>query len=364
MPILGRMDQPGREQAPAEWSRIRAPSLISRRALRTTPAFETYWRFAVERQEIFFRRLLGDPAPWTEDPVMRSYRFTNAYRASDRVSQYLINRVIRDSASSPEDIFFRVLLFKVFNRVGTWEFLQGQLGELRAASFEPACYDAVLNAARAQGHRIYSAAYIMPVPRLGGTYKHTNHLLLLKRMLTEELPGRIAAAPTMKVAYEMLVQYPSIGPFLAYQYVTDLNYSALTAFSEMDFVVAGPGAVDGIRKCFLDTGDLDDADVIRAVGEMAELQFKNLGLAFPSLWGRSLQLIDYQNLFCEVGKYARVVHPLLAGTSGRRRIKQKYRRPNTSPAALGYPDKWGLPRATVSVDGRTIPYPVPASEDR
>ena len=51
-----------------------------------------------------------------------------------------------------------------------------------------------------------------------------------------------------------------------------------------------------------------------------------LGLEFRSLWGRRLQLIDCQNLFCEVDKYARVRHPEVVGVSGRTRIKQKYAR--------------------------------------
>src|SRR5436309_9696790 len=56
--------------------------------------YATYWRFAGERQAIFFRRLAGDPFPWSTDPILCSYRFTNAYRAADRVSQYLIRNVI------------------------------------------------------------------------------------------------------------------------------------------------------------------------------------------------------------------------------------------------------------------------------
>jgi hypothetical protein len=34
--------------------------------------------------------------------------------------------------------------------------------------------------------------------------------------------------------------------------ITDLNYSGLTDFSEMEFVMPDPGAKDGIRKCFRD----------------------------------------------------------------------------------------------------------------
>ena len=60
--------------------------------LRTTPVFDTYWRFAALRQDIFMRRLSRTKPPWSDDPILSTYRFTNPYRASDRVSQYLIHR--------------------------------------------------------------------------------------------------------------------------------------------------------------------------------------------------------------------------------------------------------------------------------
>ena len=68
---------------------MRAPyeiRLPGGRVLRTTPVFDTYWRFASERQEMFMHRVLGSTPPWTEDPILSAHRFTNTYRASDRVS--------------------------------------------------------------------------------------------------------------------------------------------------------------------------------------------------------------------------------------------------------------------------------------
>ena len=103
----------------------------------------------------------------------------------------------------------------------------------------------------------------------------------------------------------------------------------------------GPGAIDGIRKCFSDTGGMSDADVIRVMAERQEAEFERLGLDFRTLWGRRLQLIDCQNLFCEVDKYARVVHPEASGASGRTRIKQKFR-PHPDPIEYWYPPKWGI----------------------
>jgi hypothetical protein len=145
----------------------------------------------------------------------------------------------------------------------------------------------------------------------------------------------------LREVFETLREYPSFGNFLAFQLAIDLNYGETLNFSEMEFVVAGPGARDGIRKCFADTANLDDSDVIRAVADLAEREFERLGLEFKTLWGRPLQLIDFQNLFCEVDKYARVVHPEVSGLSGRTRIKQKFV-PRPEPLPQWYPPKWKL----------------------
>ena len=310
---------------------------------RPTVVYETYWRFAAERQEMFFRKIEGLPAPWTTDPILARHKFTNAYRASDRVSQYLIRNVIYQGDQSTEEVFFRTILFKLFNRIETWEMLQDRLNTISQADYSFQDYDSVLSEALAGGTRIYSAAYMMPSGRssFGHAQKHRNHLKLLERMIEDEAARRIAEASSMAQAFDVLRSYPTIGDFLAYQFVTDLNYSDLTDFSEMEFVVPGPGALDGIRKCFKDQGGLNDADIIRLVTESQEGEFERLGLKFRTLGSRQLQLIDCQNLFCEVSKYARVKHPEIKGLTKRTRIKQRYR-PSANPIDYWYPPKWGI----------------------
>src|SRR4051794_37849562 len=72
----------------------RASYRIGGRQLVATPVVDTYWRFAAARQAIYEARLAGAPAPWSDDPVLQAFRFTNVYRAADRVSQFLISEVI------------------------------------------------------------------------------------------------------------------------------------------------------------------------------------------------------------------------------------------------------------------------------
>jgi hypothetical protein len=324
---------------------IRRPSELRRRwaPVEPTVVFDTYWRFAVERQRIFVERAKGTWCPWTTDSILDTYKFTNAYRASDRVSQFLIREVIYTGDQSPEEVVFRILLFKLFNKIETWDLLRRELGEISLASFSPGAYDKPLSLAMARGERIYSAAYIMPS---GGTIfghqrKHRNHLALIDMMMSDGLPSKLKACSRMADAFDCLRAYPTIGDFLAYQFVTDINYSEVTGFSEMEFVVPGPGAKSGIHKCFGHLGGLTKEEVMLLVTQRQHEEFRRLGLEFQSLGGRTLQLIDCQNLFCEVDKYARIAHPQVTGLGGRTRIKQQLR-PNLQPIDYMYPPKWGI----------------------
>ena len=302
------------------------------------------------------QRVAGTPPPYTKDPVLSVHRFTNAYRAADRVSQFLIRHVLYEGDQSPAEVFFRALLFKIFNRIDTWLLLQDRIGRIEWKSFGFEPYAKALDNLMAGGNRLYSGAYIMPSPDFGNARKHRNHLRLLERMMRTEAPKRVARATSLQCVFNILRAYPSLGDFLAFQFTIDLNYSAIVDFPESEFVVAGPGARDGIRKCFVDTAGLSDADVIHATTELAEAEFTRLGIDFQHLWGRRLQPIDCQNIFCEVDKYARVMHPEYQGTSGRSRIKQKYK-PNPEPLHQWYPPKWNLrvpDYAVAPSSGRTL----------
>ena len=181
----------------------------------------------------------------------------------------------------------------------------------------------------------------MPSPSFGNPRKHQNHLALLEHMMRAGAPRKVATARSLEEVFKTLRGYPSLGNFLAFQFAIDLNYSDLLDFQEQDFVVAGPGARNGIRKCFADTGGFAEADVIRILAERADHEFRRRKLAFQTLWGRPLQLIDCQNLFCEVDKYARVAHPDVTGPSRRTHIKQRFL-PRQDPLPQWYPPKWEL----------------------
>ena len=339
--MVSTLQAPPQIESPAAGRAPVGEVRIAGRRLRPTAVFDTYWRFAAARQQVYLARLAQAQPPVPADPVIAAHRFTNCFRASDRVSQFLIREVSYAGAQQWQEVFFRTLLFKVFNKTSTWQLLTGALGEVCWEGYDFRAYDRVLSPAFAGGERLYSAAYITPPPALGEVRKHQNHLRLLELMMDDGAPERVRGAVSMREAYQVLLSYPAIGPFLAYQYLIDLTYAAELPFSEMDFVMPGPGARDGIRKCFGPMADGVEAEVIRYMADTQEQHFARLGLDFPGLRGRRLQLIDCQNLFCEVDKYARVAHPEVAGISGRSRIKQVYRA-DPAPLTAWFPPKWGI----------------------
>jgi hypothetical protein len=303
--------------------------------------YDVYWQFAARRLAVFTNRIYNPNAPWTDDPVLQKNKFTNVFRASDRVSQYLID--LQYKGDNNRDVFFKTMLFKLFNKIETYAYLERELGSISASSFDFQKYNDLLSMRMASGRPIYSAAYIMPSAgqAFGHKLKHTNHLALLQKMLDDRLDEKIYLAESLEQVYKLLLSYPSLGSFLAFQYSIYLNYSEIINFSEMDFVVAGPGAKNGIRKCFNSLCDYSHEDIIKLMVEEQEVQCTRLNLPLPQLFGRALQLIDCQNLFCEVDKYLRATHPELSEASGRTRIKQKYT-VSKGPQSFFFPPKWNI----------------------
>src|SRR5690606_31969517 len=205
-------------------------------------------------------------------------------------------------------------------------------------------YDRVLIDLVSRGIPIYSAAYIMASGKreFGYARKHRNHLALIERMMKDGLHEKLETTNSLEQVYHLFRTYPTIGDFLAYQYAIDANYSTITNFSEMEFVKAGPGARRGMEKCFTDFGEYTYEDIIKMMAYRQADEFTRLEIDFQTLWGRPLQLIDCQNIFCEVDKYTRVAHPEIGGGLGRKRIKQRFSVEAKPSIDYFFPPKWNI----------------------
>lgn len=306
--------------------------------------FDLYWYFACERQNIFWKKINGDPAPWTHDKILQEYKFCNSYRVNDRVSQYLLKNVIYNGNNyNYEDMLFRIILFKLFNKESTWELLSKNFGDILLKNFNTKKYSIVLENAISNGTKIYNDAYISCANKaFGYDRKHDNHLALLDKMFNiDKMQDKIIKCNTMQDAFNIIKGYPLIGNFMAYQLVTDINYSAFVNWKENEFTVAGPGSLRGIKKCFIDKGTMTNEDIIKYMYMHQDEEFKRLNLNFKKIGNRPLQLIDCQNIFCELDKYCRQALPDLK--SNRTKIKKHYV-PKKDKIEYIYPPKWEISR--------------------
>jgi hypothetical protein len=348
------------------------PSWLTAKLGKPTAAFHSYWNFIQERPRIYLARLAGKPAPWTEDPILGRYKFTNTFRVLDRESQTCV-KIANSSNRSAEKAFFRVVLFKIFNLTSTWELLCGELGEEPLLSnWNPNHYAEILTTARNRGQKIFSSAYMLWADQRKGSIRGPGSktrmwLNTLDQMLRDNVPGSIVSANTYEHAVKVLSGYDGIDDFTAQQYATDFSYTPWFRPEDADaFILPGPGSIDGIAKCFNHRYSVREcADIIRLIRDSAhELSMQVTGCPPPTLPGidRPMDLIDFQSGFCEVDKYSRVAHAHLNHLAKQRRtkIKTAYRVPAGTlkplPAPV-YPLHWYPARAAIASTESAVSVP-------
>ena len=304
--------------------------------------FKYYFYFIQERMNIFWRKY-NDADLLTKDPILQTYKFTNVYRACDRVSQYLIKNVIYQDLDryTPEDVLLRILVFKVFNKIETWEYLNGE-NDITTKTFN---VEKLTNALtrKQQTKPIFSNAYMMAGSHAEYKGIPSKHQVWLQMIEDRFIKGKglksVLNAKSLAKVYSQLREYPLIGDFLAYQYAIDFNYSPYLNFDEDSFVKAGIGAVRGIKKCFKSYGDTYEDAIRYTQDHFDAFQDKYCFTAFRPLPGREPKLIDIQNCFCETDKYLRAKMPGLK--VGNVRIKQHYK-PSSGKIEYYFPKQWGV----------------------
>ncbi len=304
--------------------------------------YDLYWYFAYERQNIFIKKRNGNKKPWTNDKILQEYKFCNSYRINDRISQYLLKNVIYNGKKySDEDMVFRIILFKIFNKAETWELLINNLKDVTLSNFDFNTYSKILEKNINKNIPIYNDAYISCATKaFGYNKKHQNHLALIEKIFIKDKAHlKILSAKNMEEAFNILKKYPLLGNFMSYQLVTDINYSNCVDWSETEFTVAGPGAIRGINKCFIDKEGKSYEEIIKYMYDNQEGEFKRLGYDFKKIGNRPLQYIDCQNIFCELDKYYREKNPEIK--SNRTKIKKKYKENNQKIEYI-YPPKWKI----------------------
>lgn len=91
--------------------------------------YHEFFRTMFERQMIWKRRFLDQkPRPWTDDPILRDYKFTNVYRELDRNSQWQIRNILLDDELTLTNLVWKMMVFRYFNNPPTFEYARDKYG--------------------------------------------------------------------------------------------------------------------------------------------------------------------------------------------------------------------------------------------
>jgi hypothetical protein len=155
------------------------------------------------------------------DRVLKQHMYCNVYRIQDRGTQFLLAEVL---AKGPQDLYelvFRLLIYRVFNKIATWKHLvNSHFGPtLTWKDFNIDQYVDVLENRPDSHGALYTGAYqVTSSKELGNDSPlHVLHLRFIHVAMSSGLPARLAGCRYYIDAYNLLLQYPGIGPFNANQ---------------------------------------------------------------------------------------------------------------------------------------------------
>ena len=266
-------------------------------------------RWIRERDRVRERRERGDIPPWTDDPVIATRRFCNVRREDDRVTRWFRAQV-RDPFADHQYLWLMLCICRAINLPETIAELIADPGDdawPRDDSFRPDAMAEAMAARQGRGHKLYTAAYVVPAPQRRGESKYG----YVARTVIGDLwrrRGEFDIAywrdATLESTHTLLKQSTGWGNFLAYQAVVDMRFCPRLLAQARDvetWAAAGPGTRRGLHR-------LSGRPIDRALPQAQALQeIRDLRARLARDHEIALDLSDIPNVLCEYDKYVRVL---------------------------------------------------------
>jgi hypothetical protein len=275
-----------------------------------------FWYWINERHRIYLRRQAGEPKPWTEDPILRDYKFTNVFRNLDRGTIWLQENFLKPHRDDDAGLIVaNTAWYRMFNYWGTGERLGWQ------TQWYPELIKASLRDAMKDGRQVFTNAHIIwseeGRPKIDAIVDYATNVWNFRESLAE-----IAAEQnSLESVYYGLTNFRGIGGFQAYEIVTDLRWTRLLedATDINTWANMGPGAKRGLQRLGLPAKNaregLESMRYLLTYAGMKSLkpyQGGSLGTREDALEYRvephvpTLELRDIEHSLCEFDKYCRV----------------------------------------------------------
>lgn len=258
-----------------------------------TSTIQEYFQFIGERHQIYLNRKAGKPKPWTDDPILQQYKFTNVYRQLDRGTVALRNLLQRVRGRDTSMVMWTIGWYRLFNldsHANHWTLLAPTFTELRDYLYR----------AYKNGEKIFTSAH-MTTGRSGedkiDTYLRAAEQFWDRRF---ELMDFVRSGWSMEGIFHKFLEFYMVGKFVAYEMACDVRFAPgiHNEASDMNlWANVGPGAARGLRRLGLKE---ELASMVTLLHE------SKTGLpphVFDCEWPWELREIEH--CLCEFDKYCR-----------------------------------------------------------
>lgn len=277
-----------------------------------------YWYWIAERHAIYLRRAAGQPKPWTTDPILRDYKFTNPFRENDRGTVWLRENFLEPHRIPSVEwncvgpmtsdyvwnalglLAFNIGWYRMFNWTGTGKILGWK------TDWDIENVTEHLNIELRNGRQVFTGAHIVySTPGLSKIDCIVGvGAELFKRR--GEIARVARRTRSLQLTYDVLRLIDCIGGFMAYEIVTDMRHTQLLedAIDIMTWANPGPGAKRGLQRLGLPhTPDKKAIESMRFLlgRDIEARQMDGAPLDFPPL-----EMRDIEHSLCEFDKYCRV----------------------------------------------------------
>jgi hypothetical protein len=281
--------------------------------------FEPFFEFARKRQDAFLKKDSEANPPYSDDPILQNWYFTNVYRENDKTTVWFREEVRRDIQLTPE-VIPATMLFRWFNRINIGETIFKQLNLMTERTpFQDYIQDNDINALKASIRNAHptgpyvNGAYIIKahngMDKLSGVLQaFHNAMEFMNRKYDREdgfrtLADHMIAEPSMERATRFFAEIPYLGMFMAYEIVCDLRYTAYLhhAPDKMTWANPGPGARRGLNRLVGNHPDVPLGGIPYIVKRMKELLD-----ASPRYGWTDWEMREVEHTLCEFDKYERI----------------------------------------------------------
>jgi hypothetical protein len=255
-----------------------------------------FWYWVNERHQIYTRRSAGAPKPWTDDPILRAYKFTNVFRQLDRGTVWLTEHFIAPHRlDDPSLLLANIAWYRAFNWTGTGELLGWR------KVWQAPLVTRALKRAQAQGKQVFTGAHIVYGGGRGESKVDAVVATCADIWSRRKIITQVARfSRSLQVTFNELRQARGVGGFIAYEIVSDLRhtYVLCDAYDVNRWANVGPGALRGLRR--LDPA-MPPKDALQRMRDLLGRSRENTGAHVPQM-----ELRDIEHSLCEFDKYCRV----------------------------------------------------------